>query len=544
MLGTKKAFVHKLLIAASPSASFATAKCNPKAESFPGGFQAFTTRKFVPWCNSASNGNPFTFLQLSNIVMSDYNAAYAFNQDLFDEAVKKLPHGVNENFQLYDSAGSMKQHLYFVGSRIRAGADVQEVFERGLLFPVYIASIHPDTFMFYTDSPIGKALSKKGQSSCTRTNFIRENRKEINADNDIIIEEILKNNGKIPAGLSVYINGNIIDVAQFKKTKLENGKVRVTFQAITWTDEHSLSGQATHCFEFDPNFPDEIMYFVWGSGEGWLIADMTNGPISSILWKAVADTIVPMYTSMKESGTFETAARDKAWSGLVCRLWTKSQWAATRRFLASTFMSFTTPAGVEIKRRITDSTYNKGALVQYVPFDISKWEKEYKLVPGNLIDLGAYDWDNITLEAMSAMADPSKLDESKPRAEDTLGGALFLGHLVNGSALMQPSYTLAMTDLAVSKLSNDDLDVIKKAYEKVVLANLKDESNMTTVPSGPWKGTGAAVRQYWAWAALSPYRVELEKVAAKQVGSKATRSEISEFIDALHAQEAVLPKGD
>lgn len=251
-----------------------------------------------------------------------------------------------------------------------------------------------------------------------------------------------------------------------------------------------------------------------------------------------------MYASMKESGAFGTAAREKAWSGLVCRLWTKSRWAATRRFLASTFMCFTTPVGVEIKRRITDSTYNKGALVQYVPIDITKWEKEYQLVPGNLIDLGAYDWDSITLEAMSAMADPTKLDESKPMAEDTLGGAIFLGHLVNGTALMQPSYTLAMTDLAMSKLSKDDLDVIKKAYENVVLANLKTPSNTTPVTSGPWKGTGAVVRQYWAWAALSPYRVELEKVAAIQVGSKATRSEISEYIDALHAEKAVLPKGD
>lgn len=293
MLATKKAFVHKLLIAASPSASFATAKCNPKSEPFPGGFQAFTTGNFATWCKNANNGIPLTFLQLSNVVMSDYNAAYAFNQALFDEVAKKLPHGVDENFQLYESAGSMKQHLYLVGSRIQMGVNVQELFERGLLFPVYIASIHPDTFMFDPQSRIGKALKEEGQNVCTRTNYIRENRKDINANNDIIIEEIIKNKGNITAGLSVYINGNIIDVAQFKQTKLKNGKVRVTFQAMTWAKEHSLSGQATHCFEFDPNFPDEILYLVWGSGEGWLIADMTNG----VRYVLTSDSIVSKLTS-------------------------------------------------------------------------------------------------------------------------------------------------------------------------------------------------------------------------------------------------------
>ncbi|KAK9784952.1 hypothetical protein SCARD494_12361 [Seiridium cardinale] len=544
-MAMNKAFAHKLLIAAKPSASFASAKFNPVVEAFPGGFKAFLAQEFAIWRDSTNKGDSLTYHQISNIVMGDYNAAHTFNQDLFDEVAKKLPHGVEESYQLYDSDGSKNHHLYIVASRIRANVNLKELFESGLWFPVYVASIHPDTFIFYKGSLLGKDLKKEGLSSCARTEFVRKNRKNINAVHDSVVDAIIMNNGNIPTGLSVYINGNIIDAAQIKMTKLKKGKIRVSFQAITWGDEHSLSGQATHCFEFDPEFPDEMVYFVWGSGEGWAVADLTNGPISSILWKAVADTIAAMYISMKESGTFGTAAREKAWSGLICRMWAKSRSAAIRRFLATWFMRFTTPAGVEIKRRITDSIYNKGALIPYVPFDIAKWENEHKLVPGNLIDSDAYNWDEITLEAMLAMADPYKLDEKKPMAEDSLGGALFLGHLINGSALMQPSYTLAMTDLAQSyTVSKEDLDVVKRSYEKVVLPHLKDQSSTTALPSGSWKSTGATVRQYWAWTVLDTYRAELEKEVAKQLGPKATGSEIREYIEGLHAGAFILPEGN
>lgn len=262
----------------------------------------------------------------------------------------------------------------------------------------------------------------------------------------------------------------------------------------------------------------------------------------SILWKATADTLPEMYISMKSSGEYGTAVREKAWVGIISRIWSKSKWAASRRFLATWFMRLRTPAAVEINRRITGNIYNKGALILSVPFDIVKWENEHQLMPGNLIDRDEYNWDNITLEEMLAMTDPYRLDEKEPMAGDILGGVLFLGHLINDIALIQPSYALAMTDLALSyPVSKDDLDVVKKSYDKLVRPHLNDQSSTTAIPSGACKSISVATRQYWALTILETYWAELKKDVAKQLGPKATESEIRECVEGLHA-EALTPQ--
>ena len=194
-----------------------------------------------------------------------------------------------------------------------------------------------------------------------------------------------------------------------------------------------------------------------------------------------------------------------------------------------------------MKRLMTDSTYNKGALTPYVPFNITKWESQHEVVPGNVIDIDPQTLEKAKLEDLQALADPSKFDEKEEVAEDALGGVRCSEAVIYGSALMLPSYTKDMTELSLSsRISKEDLDAITRLCDKIVLSRLKEQIATTATPSGKPKTIGEAVRQYWASGTFDTFWADVGSEVIKLLGNKASKSEIREYLQALYAEARFL----
>lgn len=244
---------------------------------------------------------------------------------------------------------------------------------------------------------------------------------------------------------------------------------------------------------------------------------------------------------MTDSGSFDSKSRDTAWQGLVDRLWKTSKIAAMRRWMATWFMRLTTPFAVEMNRRITNTIYNKGAVILYTPFEITAWEKTHEIKPGNIIDVNDIDWSNLTLAELLTIMDPAKLDEKKAIANDIHGGVLLLNHTVIGDSLIMPSDTFFQ---AGNAMTEEKRAIVRKAYRRIVLTHMAEQrkvsGEMAAVSSDFWIGTGATMRHFWAWSFLSVCWAQLLSEVTKQLGPEVSEGDIKEYIEDIHAEQAVV----
>lgn len=272
MMSRIKCYAHKLSIPAVPSASFVNTKISPEIHHSPEVIK-WTQQQ---WASFGDGKEAPSYHEITNHFMGNWTAYSNYLHELFDLLSKEGSGVVGEHQQLFESRGGLAGHMYLVQSFIALGIDVTKLFKTGLWVPVYIASIHEDSFIFYKGSSLDQELSKTGLTPVGRCCYVQSNRTEINAIHDEIVADTIAN-GKLPSGLSAYINVNIIDIPQVTTTVLKDGTIQVTLQAVARSKEHSLSGQATHCFQVRPGSSEPLLYFVLGTGEGHFIADSMNG---------------------------------------------------------------------------------------------------------------------------------------------------------------------------------------------------------------------------------------------------------------------------
>ncbi|KAF7958742.1 hypothetical protein EAE96_002275 [Botrytis aclada] len=158
---------------------------------------------------------------------------------------------------------------------------------------MYWSSIHPKVFILEKNSVIAQELTWLGLCALGRTIIAADEKVVLQQQgHDSVIIKI-RAEQKAPTGqLSVYIGGNMVDLARFGYREFSDGKISVTVQAVTLLGTHSLSGQATPCLQLNRANPEIVTYVVYGTGDGHWFADKQNGPISDILWQYNGETLV------------------------------------------------------------------------------------------------------------------------------------------------------------------------------------------------------------------------------------------------------------
>ncbi|TGO64260.1 hypothetical protein BCON_0008g01090 [Botryotinia convoluta] len=502
------------------------------------GLSDFTSKYFAPFNNGQSPSNR----QLSDIFMNNANAAHNFSYGICDKVTKLL---TEAEPNAYEGKGGLERHFY----RPLAGNVLVESPSRGL-YP-------REVFCHCSGANRTRALD--------RTIIAADKKVALQQGHDAVINKIIAEQ-KAPTGqLSVYIGGNMVDLAQFGYRQFSDGRILVTVQAITLPGNHSLSGQATHCLQLNRANPEIVTYVVYGTGDGHWFADKPNGPISNVLWQCNGETLVEMSKFMVSKNEFGSEARDKAYTGLLFSMWKKSPAAGLRRLICTVRMTCATPVGLAMARRITHIPYNLGALV---PFDEKKYEGDVEHEKGNRIEIENINWLNVTPEQACALLDPTKFDSTKLIASDTLGGLRDSGRIINMNALLQPSYSLAMTNLA-HHISQENLEVVRKTYEKAIqpwitemklLELKKSEQEIVTkemmeiinssgseklvlpkelVHELAWRGTGASVVHAWAWSVFRKLLPDIQDDLAETLPKDTEKEDVKEYLEGLLAETTV-----
>ncbi|KAF7938057.1 hypothetical protein BELL_0236g00040 [Botrytis elliptica] len=489
---SKKIYHHTASLANNslgnkPRIYFSNNPYKPKCKEASGLYD-FSSKYFALFNNGQSPSNR----QLSDIFISNANAAHNFSYGICDKVAKLLSEAEPN---AYEGKRGLEDHFCVRGQLLHFDVNLTQHLKSGLWLAMYWSSVHPEVYILEKDSVIAQELTGPGLCALDRT--------IIAADKKVALQQ--GHDAKVPtAQLSVYIGGNMVDLAQFGYREFSDGRILVTVQAITLPGNHSLSGQATHCLQINRANPEIVTYVVYGTGDGHWLADKPNGPISNVLWQCNGETLVEMSKVMIKKNEFGSEARDRAYTGLLFNMWKKSPAAGLRRLICTVGMTCATPVGLAMARRITHIPYNVGALV---PFDETKHEENAEHEKGNRIEIENINWLNITPEQVCALLDPTKFDSTKPMAPDTLGGLRDGGRIINMSALLRPSYSLAMTNLA-HHISQETLEVVRKTYEK----------------------------------AIQPWITEMKLLELKKSEQEIVTKEMMEIINSSGSEKLVLPK--
>ncbi|TGO41681.1 hypothetical protein BHYA_0018g00530 [Botrytis hyacinthi] len=559
---SKKIYHHTASLANNslgnkPRIYFSSNPYKPKCKEASGLYD-FASKYFA----SFNNGQPPSNRQLSDIFISNANAAHNFSYGICDKVAKLLSEAEPN---AYEGKGGLEGHFYVRGQRLNFDVNLTQHLKSGLWLAMYWSSVHPEVYILEKDSVIAQELAEPGLCALDRTIIAADKKVALQQGHDAVINKIMAEQKVPSAQLSVYIGGNMVDLAQFGYREFSDGRILVTVQAITLPGNHSLSGQATHCLQLNRANPEIVTYVVYGTGDGHWLADKPNGPISNVLWQCNGETFVEMSKVMINKNEFGSEARDKAYTGLLFSMWKKSPAAGLRRLICTVGMTCATPVGLAMARRITHIPYNLGALV---PFDETKHEENTEHEKGNRIEIDNINWLNVTPEQACALLDPTKFDSTKPIASDTLGGLRDGGRIINMSALLQPSYSLAMTNLA-HHISQENLDVVRKTYEKAIqpwitemkLLELKKSEQeivakemMEIIDSSgseklvlpkelvhelAWRGTGAAVVHAWAWSLFQKLLPDIQDDLAETLPKDTEKGDVKEYLEGLLAETTV-----
>ncbi|KAF5017241.1 hypothetical protein F66182_10853 [Fusarium sp. NRRL 66182] len=557
MLSRKILYSHVLSYSSKSRSPFSAKKVDSMPDK-PQEYIAFTNEHFEPFLEAPGGNKPSIITQITHIIMSNARAASNYQFRVGEYARERLYDAKNTSHELYEASGSLEGHQYLTAFRIPIGEVNMEHFRNGLWIVAYISSMHPFTYLMERDSAF-----------LDNPDHFMKDLPRARAEHDAIVEKI-KRTGKIPDGLLLNISGNIVEIAYIEQTERGNGRIEASFQARTEA-QHGLSGHATHCLEIDAANPKEMLYYVYGSGQSHWLADKFNGPISNMLWSTVGNTFAEMIRTMQEEDDFSTKTREKAYDGLCQRMPEKP---ARARWIVTALMGGMTPVALYVKKRITDTTYNRGAVEPYKPWEVELWQEKYEVQRGNNIDCDKIDIEHVPLEELSAMTDPTKLDPNKPRAPDTLGGVRCDGRSVKSEAMLVPSYTPMQTGFGRTA-SEEDLRIVEEGYKKHVLPLLTTEnglmelkksvqaktlqdlveakkSNQLDKASHPaemmhilrWIGVGPAVVHSWAWPlfykALSHSLDEIMSQLTQQVPVES----VIEYLEAKHAETIIALSGD
>ncbi|TEY86516.1 hypothetical protein BOTCAL_0007g00430 [Botryotinia calthae] len=544
---SKKIYHHTASLATNslgnkPRIYFSSNPSKPKCKE-ASGLSDFTSKYFAPFNNGQSPSNH----QLTDIFISNANAAHNFSYEICDKATKLLS---KAEPNVYEGKGGLEGHFYMRGQLLHFDVNLIEHFNSGLWLAMYWSSNHPEVYILKKDSVIAQELTGPGLCSLDRTIIAEDKKIALQQGHDAVINKIIAEQ-KAPTGqLCVYIGGNMVDLAQFGYREFSDGKILVTVQAIALPGNHSLKGQATHCFQLDRANPEIVTYVVYGTGDGHWFADKPNGPISDVVWQCNGETMVEISNFMINKNEFGSEARDKAYTGLLFSMWKKYPAAGWRRLVSTVGMTCATLVGLTMARRITHIPYNLGALV---PFDEKEYEGNVDHEKGNRIEIEDINWLDVTPEQACALLDPTKFDSTKPIASDTLGGLRDGGRIINMSALLQPSYSLAMTNLAHHILQENleamKLLELKKREQEVVTNEMIEMINFSgseklvlpkeLVHKLALRGTGASVVHAWAWSFFQKLLPDIQDDLAATLPKDTEKEEVKEYLEGLLAETTV-----